>query len=221
MKSITLILALVLASVAFGQDDKYTKTMLRNLEMMDTAQDISSFRKIGNRFERVAQAEKSKWLPYYWTAYCGILSTFDQEMDKKDKKALMKKVDRYISIADSLSSDNSEVYVIRSFYYTGMMQIEGYMSAMKYAPLSQAALDKAIALNENNPRAYYLKGTGTLYTPPQFGGGKDKAKPILETAMQKYVVFLPESEIHPDWGKEQCEERLAECNASDEEVEED
>ena len=62
-----------------------------------------------------------------------------------------------------------------------------------------------------NPRPYFLKGQGLVYTPKQFGGGCKTAKPVLETAMGKYSGFKPASDINPDWGKPQVENLLNGC----------
>ena len=69
----------------------------------------------------------------------------------------------------------------------------------------------AMKLDPENPRPYMLKGMGAMYTPEQFGGGKEKALPILEAAMEKYKAFKPASSIMPTWGEEQAAKALAEC----------
>ena len=69
----------------------------------------------------------------------------------------------------------------------------------------------AMNLDSENPRPYFLKGMGTMYTPEQFGGGKDKAIPLLETALAKYKTFVPKSSIMPNWGEDKAREALEEC----------
>ena len=53
------------------------------------------------------------------------------------------------------------------------------------------AIDKGMQLNANNPRLYYLRGMSLFNTPEQFGGGKDKAKPIFEKAAELYKLEKP------------------------------
>ena len=72
-------------------------------------------------------------------------------------------------------------------------------------------LGKAMQLDPENPRAYFLKGQGLVYTPEQFGGGKDKAIPVLETAVEKFKKFKPASSIMPNWGEAKCKAALEEC----------
>ena len=66
-------------------------------------------------------------------------------------------------------------------------------------------------LDPENPRPYLLKGMGAMYTPEQYGGGKDKALPILEKAVEKFAKFKPTNSIMPKWGKERATKALEEC----------
>jgi hypothetical protein len=45
-----------------------------------------------------------------------------------------------------------------------------------------------------------------------FGGGKDKAKPAFEKALQLYETFKPASTIAPNWGKGATMYFLKECD---------
>jgi hypothetical protein len=45
--------------------------------------------------------------------------------------------------------------------------------------------------------------------PEAFGGGKAVARPIFETAQQKFENFKPLSPLWPNWGKEMNEEELS------------
>ena len=71
-----------------------------------------------------------------------------------------------------------------------------------------AALDRALQLDPENPRAYYLRAITLLNTPEAYGGGAAMAKPLFETAKIKFDNFKPGSPFSPDWGKEQNEEEL-------------
>ena len=64
-------------------------------------------------------------------------------------------------------------------------------------------------LNPDNPRAFVLEALDKFYTPEQFGGSKEEAKKLFEQALQKYASFKPESNIHPNWGKNLVDDMLA------------
>jgi len=67
-----------------------------------------------------------------------------------------------------------------------------------------------MTLNANNPRLYYLQGMSLFNTPEQFGGGKAKAKPVLEKAV---ALFKAEQvkPLHPNWGDKEAINSLAQC----------
>jgi hypothetical protein len=81
---------------------------------------------------------------------------------------------------------------------------------MSYGVAANQALEKALKLDPNNPRLYYLKGMSLFGTPPQFGGGKDKAKPVFEKAVELYKAAKPQ-ELYPRWGKEKAEQMIPQC----------
>jgi len=43
------------------------------------------------------------------------------------------------------------------------------------------------------------------------GGGKQKAKPAFEKALELYKTFKPVSIIHPNWGKKAAAYFLKKC----------
>ena len=51
-----------------------------------------------------------------------------------------------------------------------------------------------------------------LFTPAMFGGGKDKAKPVFQKALEMYETFKPASSIAPNWGKNSCSYFIKECD---------
>src|ERR1700694_1185586 len=90
MKSLILS-TLVLCSLAvFAQSDKYADAMKKNLEQMDAATTTQDFQTVANSFERIGDAEKTQWLPYY---YAGLALTTAGWMDSKlDKEANAEKI---------------------------------------------------------------------------------------------------------------------------------
>jgi hypothetical protein len=187
--------------IAKADDEKYIKAMEKNLSMIDTASSLASFQQVANNFERIANAEKDKWLPYYYSAYlltmCGAIDTVASMKD-----TYLDKADVQIQIADSLEPDNSEIYTIKGMIAQIRLSIDPQNRWMKYGQFATNSLSKAKELDPTNPRPDLLNGQGVLYTPAQFGGGKEKALPILKEAEKKYEIFQPESSIHPNWGKE-------------------
>jgi hypothetical protein len=208
MKKILLpVLLLIFSFSTNAQDEKFVKAMEKNLSMIDTASSLTSFQVIENNFERIANAEKGNWLPYYYSAYILAISSFmDTVIEKKD--VYLDKAEQLVSVADSLEPDNSEIYTIKSLMTIGRLTVDPQNRWMKYGQLLSNYLDKAKELDPANPRPLLLNGQTVLNTPAQFGGGKDKALPILKDAAEKFKNFKPESSIYPNWGESLCHQIL-------------
>lgn len=202
---------LLLSTLVFAQSEKFTTAMKKNLAALD-----SSFKSppnlliVANNFERIASAEKSQWLPYYYAAFCQVNYGFIQQ-DKSKTDGYADKAAELIAKADSLSPNNSEISCIKSMIASCHMMVDPAQRWMEYGKESSSNLEAAISQDPNNPRPYYLKGQGLRYTPEQFGGGCKTAKPELQSALDKYAVFKPSSELAPDWGRQRTEMLLNEC----------
>lgn len=204
---ITLVL-LFLAGSTYSQSSQYTTAMKENLEKM--AKSTETPQSIAAAFERIAQAEKNQWIPYYYAALNTILQSFSiSEADVKDKT-----LDHAQSMLDAafiLQPDSSECMALQGFLYIVKLQVDPMTRGAEYSMKAHEAFDQAIRLNPENPRGYYLKGVTVLNTPDFYGGGKTPAKPILTQAIAKYDSFKPGVPFAPDWGKQDCQKQFAAC----------
>jgi len=212
MKKLTLFSFVLMISVAsFAQSEKFSAAMKKNLEAMEASfKSPGDLISMANNFERIANAEKNHWLPYYYAAFCQVNAGF-MEQDKSKVDGLADKAAALIAKADSLSPKNSEISCIKSMIASCHMMVDPMQRWQEYGQESTSNMEAAMAQDPTNPRPYYLKGQGLKYTPEQFGGGCKTAKPELETAINKYATFKPVSELHPNWGKAQAEMLINEC----------
>ena len=68
MKQFLLATTIILSVAAHAQSDKYADAMKQSLAMFDSAKTPSDFESISASFQRIGDAEKTQWLPYYWAA---------------------------------------------------------------------------------------------------------------------------------------------------------
>jgi len=210
-KSIFLFLAAFSFTAAFSQSEKYTAAMKKNLALFDSAKTAASYTAMANTFERIGDAEKTQWAPYYYAALA--LSSVGWMPETSDKDANAEKMLAFCTKAEALAPDNaakSEIETVRNMASTQQMMVNPQARWATYGKAAGEALQKAMTLNANNPRAYYLQGMSLMGTPAAFGGGKDKAKPVFEKAIELYKAEKPAT-LYPDWGKKQAEEALAQC----------
>jgi hypothetical protein len=212
MKKLFLLAAVsFLVTGAFAQSDKYVATMKANIAAIDTSfKNPANLLDLANKFERIATAEKTQWLAYYYAALCQVNYTY-MEQDKTKIDAIADKASELIDKADALQPNNSEISCIKSMIASAHMMVNPMQRFMEYGPEAQSFIDAAMQQDPTNPRPEYLKGQGLKYTPEQFGGGCATAKPVLQSSLAKHNAFKPASEIHPNWGKQRVEMLIGEC----------
>ena len=212
MKKLFLLAAVsFLATVTFAQSDKYVANMKANIAAIDTSsKNPANLLDLANKFERIATAEKTQWLAYYYAALCQVNYSY-REQDKTKIDAIADKATELIDKADALQLNNSEISCIKSMIASSHMMVNPMQRFQEYGPESASYLDAAMQQDPTNPRPEYLRGQGLKYTPEQFGGGCATAKPILQSSLTKYNTFKPASEIHPTWGKQRVESLIGEC----------
>lgn len=206
----TLTLALIafgLSTFAQSATEKFQMGMKKGLQMLSISKGTDGFTATANYFERIAQAEAKEWTPYYFAAYSNLIAGLTTT-DKATKDQYLDKALAEIHKSDSLSRNNSEIYALKGYveYIKLSVDPQGRLAMMS---ASAASLAKAKVLNPENPRIYLISGQNTFYTPEAFGGGKVKAKSILETAAAKFAIFKPATPLEPNWGAEQVKELLA------------
>jgi len=200
MKKLSLIaLAISLASASFAQSDKYVSAMKGNIAQIDSAS-MEKGTELANNFERIGDAEKTQWLPYYYAAYCTIIQGMvEQDASKKD--AIADKAKGFIDKAEAiLGKENSETDVIKAMIATVYMTVDPQSRYMTYGPQIKELTEKSKSLDSTNPRPLLLQAENTFYTPEAYGGGKDVAKPLFDKASALNEAFKPETEISPNWG---------------------
>lgn len=210
MKKAIFLLLLISAGQLFAQDAKYKSAMEKFVGALDTTSDEAGFTKLGNNFERVSMANPTEWLPLYYQSFCTIMVGVQQK-DNLKKDEYFDKAEVLINKADSLSPNNSEIYVVKSFVNSMKISVDPMNRGQKLGMQSAMLTGKALQLNPDNPRALFLRGSGLMYTPAQYGGGVDKAIPVLEDAVAKFKAMKYADNIVPHWGQKQAEDMLDIC----------
>tara|TARA_A100001037_G_C15011665_1_gene571989 strand:- start:221 stop:889 length:669 start_codon:yes stop_codon:yes gene_type:complete len=188
--------------------DRYYKSMDKGIEMFDSSKTEVDFLKVSNYFYRISQVIKTDWLSSYYYAYANTSLSMMQE-DNDLKEEYLDKALNILAPFDTLKTASldsiamSEIYTLRAMIYVGKIFINPMINGMKYGPLSEQNIEKAKKLNLTNPRPYYLSGQSKFYTPSAFGGGVDKALPILKDALDYYDNFKPKK-YWPNWGYDDC-----------------
>jgi hypothetical protein len=207
MKSLILSILMLAGICGYAQSEKFIPAMQKNIALLDSAKTSENYNAVAAGFERIANAEKNQWLPYY---YAGLALSINGWMDTKlDKDANSTRIKEFCDKAAAIN-DNGEIYALRNIAATQQMLVDPQTRWQTYGKEAAGALKKGMELDPQNPRLYYLQGASLFNTPEQFGGGKAKAKPVLEKAMQLFdsTTIKP---LYPQWGKDITAQMLAQC----------
>jgi tetratricopeptide (TPR) repeat protein len=203
------IITMVLVSLfSFGfANEAYEKAMSLSIEKLFQVKTIPEYVEVANQFERISQIEKTEWLPLYYASFSYIMISF-QEPDNAKKDTFLDQAQKYLDQAKAIDPNESELHMLQGFLYPSRINVDPINRGMLYIGDMNKSLDKALELNPDNPRVYYLRATMTFHMPEAYGGGAAKALPLFLTADEKFKIFKPKKAISPNWGKEMNEAEL-------------
>ncbi|HLG39521.1 MAG TPA: hypothetical protein VI461_07625 [Chitinophagaceae bacterium] len=192
---------------------KFISAMETNLRILDTASNASSFIALANNFDRIAAAEKTKWEPFYYAAYCyAVMAAFTPDKTKIDM--LTDKADLWLQEANNLQKGNSEIAALFAMIKSLKILVDPVNRWQKLGQEVAGYLTSAKQQDANNPRPYLIEARIKFNTPEGLGGGKEAAKALITDAITKFGNFKPQSSIAPNWGLQQAESFLAKLNES-------
>ena len=207
MKSLLLFAFVSFSLSICAQNDHYVAAMKQNMALLDSAKTTQDFQTVSHAFERIGDAEKTQWLPYYYAGLC--LTTAGWIDPKLDKDANSLLVNALCDKAEAIEK-NAEIYTLRNMAATQEMMVDPQTRWSTFGVTASTAMKDGLAADPNNPRLYYLQGMSLFNTPVNYGGGKDKAKPVFEKAVTLYKAF-PVKPLYPTWGGKESADMLAKC----------
>ncbi|SJZ34829.1 hypothetical protein [Sediminibacterium ginsengisoli] len=203
-----LVIVSVFFAVQLAAQSRYESGMQKGLEQLKEAKTADDMIAASGFFERIADAEKDKWLPYYYAAYANHISGWMNA--KADKDKVSEKTKDLLGKAEAIER-NSDTYCLRQMVAVMQMTVDPMARYQSYGAEAANALASAKKADPANPRVYLIEGQYMKNVPEAFGGGKAVAKKLAEKSLELFATAKPASPFHPSWGKDQAEQLLAAC----------
>ncbi|MBK8088385.1 MAG: hypothetical protein IPK31_10795 [Chitinophagaceae bacterium] len=143
---------------AFAQSERYAGAMQKNLETFSAAKSPAEMHDLSNAFERIADAEKTQWLPYYYAAMTEVLNGF-MATDKSGADVIADRAELLINKADALEPKNSEISCIKSMIASLRMMVDPMQRWQQYGALSSQLLEEAKETGSNQSTSVCIAGT--------------------------------------------------------------
>lgn len=210
MKTINTLILLLFAIVTFANDDKYFEQMGKQIQSVYTAKTIEDLHAAVNSLDRIAGAEKSKWEPYYYSAFGSIMmATRTKEGAKID--AYLDQAMASIEKGKVLVSNESELIALEGFVHMMRVTVDPGARGQQYSGMAFQSYGKALGLNVNNPRAMALMAQMQFGTAQFFGSSTAEACGLAKKALEQFESYKSDNPLAPAWGKEMTEELLKQC----------
>lgn len=209
MKAIFAVILTLVVSIVTAQD-KYTETMLKNIDAAYKAKTVSEFQTTANSFERIAAAEKTKWEPYYYAAFSNVMmANVETESAKKD--AYLDLATKDLDQAKAIKADDSEITALEGFVHMIRVTVDPATRGQEYSGKAFRSFSTAVALNPENPRALALLAQMQYGTAQFFGSSTAEACGTAEKSLQKFASYKTENALAPQWGKQMAEGLKSNC----------
>lgn len=207
MRKYVLSFALGLMSLVSYAQSNYEKAMTEKINKLEATRSPEELQALANDFQRIADKEKDKWQPSYYTALAYIQKGRSQ-MQNGNNEALETAADqaqKFVDAAESLEKNNSEIHLLQKMIYSLKMMVNPMERFRTFGAKAEEELKKAEQLDPSNPRVALIKAEDTYYTPEQFGGSKTKGMELFKTSLEKFNTFKPKTALDPNWGKTEAQ----------------
>ncbi len=209
--TVTLLLTLFISIPTWANDARYYEQMGKQINAVYTAKSIAEYQAAVNALDRIAIAEKTKWEPYYYSAFGNImLANLEKESSKKDSylDLAMTAVEKGKALAPS----ESELVAMEGFVHMIRVTVDPATRGQQYSGLSMQTFGKALGMNPNNPRALVLLAEMQLGMARFFNQSPVEACETAKRALDLFNSSTPsENKLAPMWGKEMAQAMAQNC----------
>jgi hypothetical protein len=211
MKNLLFITALVVNASVYAIDGRYEETMKKNIMALYQANDVELTQTLINTFERIGQSEKTKWEPFYYSAY-GYLMLSIRENDGVKKDGLLDFAESAIHKAGDIRENDSEIVALEGFITMIRITVNPSERGQRLSGTAMQQFGKALTLNSANPRAMALMAQMQFGTATFFGKTPTEACAQAAGALKLFENESPKDPLAPVWGKEMTAALLAKCH---------
>jgi hypothetical protein len=214
MKKINITLAIVfITTLSFAQSKKYVKSMQTTMEQLYSADTVTDFDPVINKFSRIAQVEKTEWEPYY---YLALAHTF-KATSTKDLQAKDQSLDlalEALNQADYLSENNTELIALEGFVNMIKISVDPMTRGQALSPGIMTSFSKALKMDPNNPRANLFMAQMQIGTARFFGTSIERPCLLIEKAIPLFDQEKAQPSLAPTWGKPSALNYSAQCQSA-------
>ena len=210
MKTITLILALVISVYANATDEKYFEQMGKQIQAVYAAQTIEQYQSAVNTFDRIAAAEKTKWEPYYYSAFGSVMMA-NKETEGTKKDAYLDKALASIETGKGINPNESELVALEGFVHMIRVTVDPGTRGQQYSGMAFQTYSKALGMNPENPRTLAFMAQMQMGMANFMGSPTTDACATVKKSLEKFTTYKSENPLAPQLGKGMSDGLVKQC----------
>ncbi len=150
-------------------------------------------------FERITNAEKTKWLPPYYVATIEILGSFGLK-DETLLNVKLNKAEKFLNIAKKISPNNPEIIINEALLNTAYISFDGQKYGMTLSIKNTELYQKAINIAPKNPRVILGKARWEIGMAQYLG---QPTEPYYKDIKKALELFKKEKlpPFYPNYGQ--------------------
>lgn len=196
-------ITLLLSLAAVAEPPKFSTAWLpamTQLEAAVLAGDVAALRSSMAVLDAMTTANaQERELLDYAEAYAAWRLLYQRGVEVEEKKTLIVSARSHLEAALKVNPKNAEAHALLSSVLGSEIGLAP-VRAMVLGPQSSMERDTSLRLEPSNPRVLLLAGTNLFHTPEMYGGGAEKAEPLLRRALQAFAAE-PAQRPWPNWGR--------------------
>ena len=209
--TITLVLMVFFMDPIIAVRTAFEKEMKVVLEQKDNSKNQTEFEECADAFLKIQKKYENEWLPSYYAVNCYLTISMEYATDMKSKDAWVDRAKAPMEFLTTNFSNESEVWVLQSWYYASYLLVEPMTRGMTYGQKSTAATMKALSIDPDNPRAQFLKYQNLKGRAQYTGEDTSELCQNVAVSLNKFDDYPIKSDIYPSWGKDELAAILKQC----------
>ena len=211
MKTITLIFLMIISVTTWANDEKYYEQMGKQIQAVYTAKTMDEYQSAVNALDRIAGAEKTKWEPYYYSAFGNVMMATRETVPSK-KDDYLDQALAAVEKGKAIVPDESELVALEGFVHMIRVTVDPASRGQQYSGLAMQTFGRALGMNPNNPRAMSLMAQMQFGTAQFFNQQPTEACEIARKALAIFDLGTKsENPLTPQWGKEMTAGLIKNC----------
>ena len=190
---------------------EFEKDMKTALESKNNSTSLKDYAACAEAFLEIQKKYENEWLPSYYAVNCYLTISMEYATDINSKDAWIDRAKAPMEFLTNNFSNESEVWVLQSWYYASYLIVEPMTRGMSYGQKSTAATMKALAIAPENPRAQFLKYQNLKGRAQYTGEDTSDLCQNVAVSLQKFDDYPIKSDIYPSWGKNELTELFKQC----------